>query len=142
MVFTFVYFVLFWFGVFVCLFVCFLCLFYLIFFPVLFIYLLYNIVLVLPYVDMNLHGCSCVFLILNPPPTSPPSHPSGSSQCASPEHPVSCIEPGLAIRFTHITIASVTGLISHTQQVVLSQNKVEPLRFFKGILVTYKYNSD
>ena len=28
-----------------------------------------------------------------------PSHPSGSSQCTSPEHPVSCIAPGLAICF-------------------------------------------
>ena len=34
-----------------------------------------------------------------PPPS--PSHPSGSSQCTSPEHPVSCIEPGLAIYFTY-----------------------------------------
>ena len=42
-----------------------------------------------------------VFPILNPPPTSSPYHPSGSSQCTSPEHPVSCIEPGLAIRFTY-----------------------------------------
>ena len=25
------------------------------------------------------------------------SHPSGSSQCTSPKHPVSCIKPGLAI---------------------------------------------
>ena len=33
-----------------------------------------------------------------PPPS--PSHPSGSSQCTSPEHPVSCIEPGQVIRFT------------------------------------------
>ena len=41
-----------------------------------------------------------VFLILKPlPPPSPP-HPSGSSQCTSPEHPVSCIEPGLVIHFT------------------------------------------
>ena len=31
----------------------------------------------------------------------PPSHPSGSSQCVSPEHTVSCIEPGLAICFTY-----------------------------------------
>ena len=29
------------------------------------------------------------------------SHPLGSSQCTSPEHPVSCIEPGLAIYFTY-----------------------------------------
>ena len=32
------------------------------------------------------------------------SHPSGSSQCTSPENPVSCIEPGLAIRFTYDNI--------------------------------------
>ena len=42
-----------------------------------------------------------MFPILNSPPTSPPYHPSGSSQCTSPEHPVSCIEPGLAIRFIY-----------------------------------------
>ena len=41
-----------------------------------------------------------MFPILNPTPTSLPSHPSGSSQCTRPEHPVSCIKPGLAIRFT------------------------------------------
>ena len=42
-----------------------------------------------------------VFPILNPPPISLPSHPSGSSQCTSPEHPVSCIKPGLVICFTY-----------------------------------------
>ena len=42
-----------------------------------------------------------VIPILNPPPTSLPCHPSGSSQCTSPKHPVSCIEPGLAIRFLY-----------------------------------------
>ena len=36
---------------------------------------------------------------LLPPPS--PYHPSGSSQCTSPKHPVSCIEPGLATRFIH-----------------------------------------
>ena len=45
----------------------------------------------------GLHG----FPILNPPSTSLPYHPSGSSQCTSPEHPVSCIKPGLAIRFIY-----------------------------------------
>ena len=40
-----------------------------------------------------------MFPILKPPPTSLPNHPSGSSQCTSPKHPVSCIEPGLAIHF-------------------------------------------
>ena len=37
-----------------------------------------------------------------PPPS--PSHPSGSPQCTSPEHPVPCIEPGLAIYFTYCNI--------------------------------------
>ena len=36
---------------------------------------------------------------LFPPPS--PYHPSGSSQCTSPKHPVSCIEPGLASHFIH-----------------------------------------
>ena len=39
-----------------------------------------------------------MFPILNPPPS--PYHPSGSSQCTSPKHLVSCIEPGLVIHFT------------------------------------------
>ena len=42
-----------------------------------------------------------VLPILNPPPSSLPYHPSGSSQCTSPKHPVSCIEPGLTTRFIH-----------------------------------------
>ena len=41
-----------------------------------------------------------VFPILNLLPHPSPSHPSGSSQCTSPKHPVPCIEPGLAIHFT------------------------------------------
>ena len=44
------------------------------------------------------------FPILNPLPSPSPSHPSGSSQCTSPEHPVSCIKPGLAIHFTYDNI--------------------------------------
>ena len=40
-----------------------------------------------------------LFPILNPPPS--PYHPSGSSQCTSPKHPVSCIKPGLATRFIY-----------------------------------------
>ena len=36
-----------------------------------------------------------------PFPSPSPSHPAGSSQCTSPEHPVSCIETGLAICFTY-----------------------------------------
>ena len=48
-----------------------------------------------------LHECTCVPHPEPPLPLPSPSHPSGSSQCTSPEHPVSCIEPGLAIRFTY-----------------------------------------
>ena len=55
--------------------------------------------MVLPYIKMNLpqvYMCSPSWTLL-PPPS--PYHPSGSSQCTSPKHPVSCIEPGLA---THL----------------------------------------
>ena len=41
------------------------------------------------------------FPILNPLPPASPYHLSGSSQCTSPEHPVSGIEPGLAIHFIY-----------------------------------------
>ena len=65
-------------------------------------------VLVLPYINMSppqVYMCSpsCT--------PSPPSsyYPSGSSQCTSPKHLVSCIEPRLAIRFTYDNIhVSVT----------------------------------
>ena len=42
--------------------------------------------------------CSPSWTLL-PPPS--PYHPSGWSQCTSPKHPVSCIEPGLATRFIY-----------------------------------------
>ena len=45
-----------------------------------------------------------VFPILNPLPPPSPYRPSGSSQCTSPKHPVSCIELGLAICFTYDNI--------------------------------------
>ena len=44
-----------------------------------------------------------VFPILNPLPPPCSYHPSGSPQCTSPKHPVSCIEPGLAIHFLYYT---------------------------------------
>ena len=58
-----------------------------------FIFKLYNIVLVLPNIEMNppqVYMCSPSWTLLLPPS---PYHPSGSSQCTSPKHPVSCIEP-------------------------------------------------
>ena len=54
--------------------------------------LLYNIVLVLPYINMHpprVYMCSPSW---TPCPLPSPYHPSGSSQCTL---PVSCIEPGL-----------------------------------------------
>ena len=46
----------------------------------------------------QVYTCSPTRTLL-PPPS--PYHPSGSSQCTSPRHPVSCIEPGLATRFIY-----------------------------------------
>ena len=59
--------------------------------------LLYNTVLVLPYINMNPPRVYMSFPLL---PLSP-YHPSGLTQCTSPKHPVSCIKPRLAIRFLH-----------------------------------------
>ena len=66
--------------------------------------LLYNTVLVLPYIDMNpprVYTSSHSWIPL-PPPT--PYHLSGSSPCTSPKQPVSCIKHRLAIRFTYDTL--------------------------------------
>ena len=63
--------------------------------------LLYNTVLVLPYIDMNPPRVYMSSQSWAPLPPSTPHHPSGSSPCTSPKHPVSCIEHRLAIRFLH-----------------------------------------
>ena len=75
-------------------------------FFVLFMYLirgqlLYNIVLVLPYINMNLPRVYTCSQSWTPLPPSSPYHPSGSFQCTSPKLPISCIEPGLEIRFLY-----------------------------------------
>ena len=59
------------------------------------------------------HGCTCVPHPETPPTSLPIPHPLGSSQCTSPEHPVSCIEPGLSIRFTYDSL-HVSVPFSHT----------------------------
>ena len=54
-----------------------------------------NHCIILPNIKTNppqVYMCSPSWTLL-PPPS--PHHPSGSSQCTSPKHPVSCIEPGL-----------------------------------------------
>ena len=65
----------------------------------LFIYLLYNIVLVLPYINLNLPQVYTCSKSRTPFPPPSPYHPSGSSQGTSHKHPVSCIKPRLAIHF-------------------------------------------
>ena len=60
--------------------------------------------MVLPYIDMDLPQVYMCSSLCTPFPLPSPSHPSGASQCTSPEHPVSCIEPGLGICFTYDNI--------------------------------------
>ena len=63
--------------------------------------LLYNTVLVLPYTDMNPPRVYTSSQSWIPLPPSTPYHPSGSSPCTSPKHPVPCIEHRLALCFLH-----------------------------------------
>ena len=46
-------------------------------------------------------GCTHVLYPESPLPPPSPYHPSESSQCTRPKLPVSCIEPGLEIRFLY-----------------------------------------
>ena len=74
------------------------------------------------------HEYTCV-LHPEPPPSPPsPSHPSRSSQCTSPEHPVSYIEPGLEIYFTYDNI-HVSMLFSQIIPPLLSPTKSKSLFF-------------
>ena len=66
--------------------------------------LLYNAVLVLPYIDTNPPRVYMSSQSWTPLPPLSQYHLSGSSQCTSPKHPVSCIEPRLAICFLHDSI--------------------------------------
>ena len=65
-----------------------------------------------------------VFPILNPPPIFLPFHPSGSFQYTSPEHPVSCIEPGLVIHFTYNNL-HVSMPFSHTIPTLALSHRVQ-----------------
>ena len=66
--------------------------------------LLYNTVLVLPYIDMNPPRVYIRSQTWTPLPPPSLQHPSGSSPCTSPKHAVSCIGHRLAIRFLHDSI--------------------------------------
>ena len=57
--------------------------------------------MVLPFINMippQVYTCSPSLTFL---PLPSPYHPSGSSQCTSPKHPIWCIEPGLATHFIY-----------------------------------------
>ena len=60
--------------------------------------------MVLPHIDMNPPRVYMSSQFWTPLPPPSPYHLSGSSQCTSPKHPVSCIEPRLAIHFLHDSI--------------------------------------
>ena len=77
---------------------------YYVFVFIVIIILLYNTVLVLPHIDMNPPQVYMSSQPWTPLPSPSPYHLSGSSQSTSPKHPVSCIEPRLAIHFLHGSI--------------------------------------
>ena len=89
--------------------------------------LLYNTVLVLPYIDMNppwVYMSSQTWTPLAPPT---PYHLSGSSLCTSPKHPVSCIKPGLVIYFLY-DIIHVS--MAFSQNITPSPSPTESKRLF------------
>ena len=91
-----------------------------------YLFLLYNIVLVLPYINMHpprVYTCSPSWIPL-PPPS--PYHPSGSSQCTSPKLPVSCIEPGLAIHFLY----DIIHVLMPFSQIIPTPSPTESKRLF------------
>ena len=94
--------------------------------------LLYNTVLVLPYIDMNpprVYMSSQSWISLSPPT---PYHLSGSSPCTSPKHPVSCIEHRLAIRFLHDSIHVM--YVCNTYNAILPHHPTLSLRVQKSVL--------
>ena len=80
--------------------------FFILFFKIKFIYFNWRLITLQYCIGFAIHQHESttgvhMLPILNPPPTSLPVPSLRSSQCTSPKHPVSCIEPGLAIRFLY-----------------------------------------
>ena len=110
--------------------------FFLIYFKFYFIFKLYKIVLVLPNIEMNppqVYMCSPSWTLL-PPPS--PYHPSGSSQCTSPKHPVLCIEPGLATRFIHDIIH-----VSMPSSQIFPPSPTESIRLWCFVSISWHWHS-
>ena len=111
---------------------CGFCLFFIIlleifFFLKFYFILLYNTVLVLPYINMNPPRVYMSSQSWNPLLPPSPYHLSGSSQCTSPKHPVSCIKPRLAIHFIY-DIIHVS--MPFSQIITPSPSPTEPKRLF------------
>ena len=76
------------------------------FFFWIFLFLLLNFTILYWFCQTSTWIYTCIQVYTCPPSWTllpPPSlyHPSESSQCTSPKHPVSCIEPGLATHFIY-----------------------------------------
>jgi len=61
------------------------------------------------------------------------SYPSGSSHCTSPEHPVSCVKPGLAICFTY---DKVPWTARRSNQSILKE--ISPEYSLEGLMLKLK----
>ena len=88
---------------------------------------LYNIVLVLPYIKVNLPQVYMCSPSWTPLPPRSPHPPSGLSQRTSPKHPVLCIESGLVTHFIH-DIIHVSMPFSHFSPP--SPSPTESIRLF------------
>ena len=90
-----------------------------------FFFLLYNIVLVLPHINMNPPQAYACSPILNPPPTSLPVPSLRVIPVHQPQ--ASCIEPGLAIHFLY---DNIHVSVSFPQIVLPSSSPIESKRLF------------
>ena len=93
------------------------------------LFLLYNILLVLPHINMNpplVYTCSQSWTLL---PHPSPYHPSGSSQCTSPKHPVSCIESRLAIHFLYDIYTCFNTILPNHPTLSLSHRVQKTVRY-------------
>ena len=82
--------------------------FFFFFFPLYFFlnFIIFNFTILYWFCHMSKWICQRYTCVPHPEPSSllPPAspyHPSGSFQCTSPKHQVSCIKPGLATRFIY-----------------------------------------
>ena len=85
--------------------------------------------MVLPYIDLNppwVYMCSPSW---SPLPTPFPSHPSGSSQCTSPEHTVSCIKSGLSDSFHIWYFTCFNGILPYHPTLVLSHKVQKTVQY-------------